>query len=144
MILLPCAFVSANNYWGLPHFEAFFFKIFGLVFIAVGILIFLYCTKLFVNLGKGTPIPIEPPTKLVTNGWYQYTRNPIYIGYIAIVLGEFFLLGRILLLLYLVVFFLSIHLYLLQREEPKLKKRFNAEYLEYMKRTPRWLPNIFF
>ena len=99
----------------------------------------LHSTFLFFSLGKGTPVPVEPPKKLVIKGLYKYTRNPIYIAYFLIFLGEFLLFGHILLFLYLLLAVIFFHTLVIYHEEPILKKRFGKSYHKYMEKVPRWI-----
>jgi len=41
----------------------------------------------------GTPVPAAPPPRLVVSGFYRYVRNPIYVGFMAILSGEALLFG---------------------------------------------------
>jgi protein-S-isoprenylcysteine O-methyltransferase Ste14 len=139
-IVIPYYLIRLNDYFSLPIlFNSALTKIVGFLLIAVGLYIFLYCSKIFVSLGKGTPVPIEPPKKLVAQGLYKYSRNPIYIGYFLILLGEFLFFGYFLQLIYCLLAVLSFHLLVIYYEEPRLKKRFDKFYLEYLKKVPRWI-----
>ncbi len=40
-------------------------------------------------IGKGTPVPIESPKKLVIRGIYKYTRNPMYVCLLLDLFGYF-------------------------------------------------------
>ena len=108
----------------------------------VGGSLFLYCSSLFIIFGKGTPVPIEPPKKIVQQGLYKYVRNPMYLGYFAMVIGEALLFGAALLFVYVIVFILTTHIYVVYFEENDLKKRFGNSYDEYTKQVPRWIPKI--
>lgn len=114
-------------------------NILGGILIILGIGIFILCTNIFSALGKGTPAPIQPPKKLVIRGLYTYTRNPIYWAYFTIVLGEFFIWGRWLLLLYFFLFVSFVNWYVIVFEEKKLEERFGKSYREYCRRVPRWI-----
>src|SRR5262249_61467407 len=41
----------------------------------------------------GTPVPVASPPRLVVSGFYRYVRNPIYVGFVAILLGQALLFG---------------------------------------------------
>ncbi|VVA44202.1 conserved hypothetical protein [Candidatus Roizmanbacteria bacterium] len=110
-----------------------------MIFLFIGAGLFLYCSRLFLIFGKGTPVPVEPPKKLVVSGLYKYTRNPIYIGYFMILQGEFLFFGEFLLLIYFFLAIIGINIYVIFHEEPILKKRFGKSYQEYFKKIPRWL-----
>ena len=57
------------------------------VFAITGALVLLRCVWDFFAAGKGTLAPIDPPRFLVVRGLYRFTRNPMYNGVIALILG---------------------------------------------------------
>jgi len=137
--LIPALVASLNRSWALPRWEAFPVHILGFVLMTVGVFLYLYCAFLFIRRGRGTTSPVEPPKQLVTAGIFGYSRNPIYVGYVAFLLGEFLFFGQLLLLGYAVVVALIIQALVVRWEEPELRRRFGAEYDAYMKRVPRWI-----
>lgn len=141
-LIIPQLLVYFNKWFSLPVFTNETFKVFGVFFIIVGIFTIGCCWRVFKFIGKGTPVPLEPPKQLVATGLYKYTRNPIYIAYFLILLGEFFIFGSLLIFLYFLMSLPMIHLYVLQIEEPKLKKRFGEKYNKYLETVPRWFPYI--
>jgi len=138
-VLAPYTLLYFNDFYQLPFFHHPILTGFGIVLMLSGIALFVYCTNIFLLIGHGTPAPLAPPKKLVVKGLYQQTRNPIYIGYILILFGEFLFFGRLLLLVYAIVSSAFIHAFVVRFEEPRLKKRFGKEYEEYMKCVPRWI-----
>jgi len=52
----------------------------GMIMVAIGTVIALWCVFTFVFIGKGTPAPFDPPRKLVIRGPYRFVRNPMYMG----------------------------------------------------------------
>ena len=137
IIILPSLVIKLNDYLNFPAFDKNL--ILGYILIIFGAINFIYCSLLFSRFGKGTPAPSEPPKKLVIRGLYKYMRNPIYLGYFFIFLGEFFIFGSLLLLAYLTLIIILLNIYIIYHEEPKLKKRFGKDYINYMKKVPRWL-----
>jgi len=113
------------------------------IFIAgLGLFMVVWVSTEFVRRGQGTPIPINPPTRLVATGLYLYVRNPMYVGALLIVLAKavFFLSTG--LVLYAVGLWAALHTALVIFEEPQLKKRFGADYEQYLKTVPRWIPKV--
>jgi len=102
----------------------------------------LWVSIVFVRKGQGTPIPIEPPTRLVLQGLYRYVRNPMYAGAVLILLGDVIFFHSGWLLLYAVGLWSALHIALVVFEEPQLKKRFGADYEQYLKAVPRWIPRM--
>lgn len=108
----------------------------------IGGMLLLWSFWNFLNEGRGTPAPIDPPKELVAVGFYRYVRNPMYVGIFAINLGHFLWFGYWNLLTYTVIVFLAFHTFVILYEEPTLKGKFGAAYEDYMKRVPRWIPRF--
>ena len=138
----PRFMMSLNEKFGLPILQNLTTKIIGAFMIWSGIVIFFYCWSLFKFFGEGTTQPSDPPRRIVINGLYRYTRNPIYIAWVIALFGAFLYFGHILLLIYTVLNGVALHLYILLREEPVLLKRFGEEYIRYTKSVPRWIPRL--
>src|ERR1700758_3513308 len=71
--MLPASGFTAPAGVGLP-------EIAGLALLASGAGVAIWCVVIFALFGKGTPAPFDPPRRLVTEGPYRFTRNPIYLG----------------------------------------------------------------
>jgi len=113
----------------------------GWLLIAAGIA--LYCASAFWGFavrGKGTPLPLDPPKKLVVEGPYRIVRNPMYWGVGSVVLGEAAIFHSVALAELAAVFAVGVIIFVLLFEEPELRRKFGAEYEEYCQRVPRWLP----
>ncbi|PHQ86901.1 MAG: RemK protein [Thalassobium sp.] len=98
--------------------------------------------RLFVDQGKGTPAPWDPPTKLVVSGPYRYVRNPMLTSVMVFIIAEATVLNSLALLGWAVVFFALNTVYFISSEEPALVRRFGDTYLHYKSSVPRWVPNI--
>jgi protein-S-isoprenylcysteine O-methyltransferase Ste14 len=96
----------------------------------------------FALRGGGTPAPIDPPKKLVIVGPYRVVRNPMYWAVFSVMLGEAALLRSAPQAQLGVFFFLGTCVFVLVYEEPVLRASFGAEYEEYCRRVPRWLPRL--
>jgi protein-S-isoprenylcysteine O-methyltransferase Ste14 len=103
-----------------------------------GIAILIWCVWDFFASGRGTLAPIDPPRYLVVQGLYRITRNPMYNGVLAILLGEAWLFASTALLEYTLLVFLAFHSFVLFYEEPALESRFGESYRAYRKAVPRW------
>lgn len=114
-------------------------RVLGVALFLGGLGLVLYCSRLFARRGRGTPIPIDPPRQLVLAGIYRWTRNPMYIGQVGILLGYFLYFGEIMLLVHALIWALLVHGFVVYVEEPGLRRRFGDAYLDYTRRVPRWL-----
>ena len=138
-VLGPMGAVRLNEALGWPRWETAFGSLLGRVLIVAGIGVLVYCSRLFARIGLGTPIPIQPPERLVAAGLYRYSRNPIYVADLAILLGIFLHRGELALLLYSGVIGLLLQIVIVGREEPELRRRFGEDYDRYVRSVPRWL-----
>lgn len=106
--------------------------------ILTGMALLLRCVWDFFSRGKGTLAPIDPPKHLVVSGLYRFTRNPMYNGVLAVIVGEAWLFRSIPMMEYAVFVFLMFHLFVMLYEEPTLESKFGEEYRNYQKAVPRW------
>jgi protein-S-isoprenylcysteine O-methyltransferase Ste14 len=116
-------------------------RILGGVVLAIGAALVLETTTRFALQGRGTPAPWAPPERFVVRGSYRFTRNPMYVGVIALIVGQALLLGREVLFAWAVAAWLLFHLFVVFEEEPGLRRRFGAQYEDYCARVRRWLPS---
>jgi protein-S-isoprenylcysteine O-methyltransferase Ste14 len=80
-------------------------------------------------------------TKLVTTGLFAVTRNPVYLGLNASLIGVFLLLPSVGFLVALVFFLITNH-YRVIEEEEFLLKTFGNQYEEYKARVGRYGPRF--
>ena len=137
-VALPEEAIELNRTQGWPRWESGVASAVGVVFLAVGLAVCLLCTLRFLR-ARGTPVPIYPPKEFVESGLYRYSRNPMYVAYVAIFLGFFLYFGELALLGLAVLVASALHLWIVWIEEPPLLRRFGDPYAEYQKRVQRWL-----
>ncbi|MGH0035748.1 MAG: methyltransferase family protein [Myxococcota bacterium] len=112
----------------------------GLALLALGGAIYAWCVWDFARVGRGTPAPIDAPRVLVERGLYQWVRNPMYVGVLAVVLGQAVLYASGRLAAYALAVGSLFHLFIVLYEEPKLKELFGPGYEDYCRRVGRWWP----
>ncbi len=127
--------------WG-SQIETGVFAYLALPLWLIGGMILLWSFWNFLNEGRGTPAPIDPPKELVAAGFYRYVRNPMYMGILAMIIGYFLWFKYWNLLIYAVVVFMAFNTFVMYYEEPTLKRKFGVAYEEYCKRVPRWIPRF--
>lgn len=111
----------------------------GLALFACGAAIYFWCAWDFVSKGLGTPLPIDAPRVLVVKGLYRFTRNPMYVGVLSVILGQALYYGSLRVARYGGVVLAGFYLFVLFYEEPKLRRLFGEQYEEYCRNVPRWL-----
>jgi protein-S-isoprenylcysteine O-methyltransferase Ste14 len=79
----------------------------------------------------------EAPGKLVTRGFFSCSRNPIYVSFVLMTLGTFFLLGQFIFLLIALISIPLLHKRIL-REERFLAATHGSAYQEYCLQVPRY------
>jgi protein-S-isoprenylcysteine O-methyltransferase Ste14 len=139
-ILAPAGAVQLNEAYGWPRWQIPGGPVAGAGLMLAGIGVILSCSGLFSRVGRGTPVPIEPPERLVITGLYRYSRNPMYAGQVAILLGLFLYRGELSLALYAAIWAGLVCAWVVRREEPELRRRFGEEYVRYTQAVPRWIP----
>ena len=112
----------------------------GIPLIAFGAAVYLWCAWNFAWVGLGTPAPIDPPKKLVARGLYRYVRNPMYVGVLSILLGESLFFESLRVLGFALFALVASHLFVICYEEPTLRRKFGADYEDYCRTVPRWIP----
>ena len=122
-----------------PHFDFGDARFLGLIPLALGLAIIVWCFADFVRRGQGTPAPYDPPRRLVIAGLYRFVRNPQYVGVVLVLIGEALLSGAGVLFGYAALMALIYHLFVRFYEEPHLRLFFGEEYLRYCEETPRWI-----
>jgi len=112
----------------------------GVALIAGATPLFLSFLGRFVWEGHGTPAPVAPPQHLVVGGPFRYCRNPGYVAVVAILAGQGLVFASPAVLLYAALLAGGFHLFVVLYEEPTLRETFGAEFDDYCRRVPRWMP----
>jgi protein-S-isoprenylcysteine O-methyltransferase Ste14 len=116
--------------------------LFPLIFVAGAFLMIAYCQSVFWIHGDGTFSPWDPPARLVIYGPYRYIKNPIYVSVVLILLSYAAIYESLWLLAYALVFFTYINTVDLFVEEPILRNKFGADYIDYGRQVKRWIPRL--
>lgn len=91
--------------------------------------------------GGGGPGLEVPPQRLVSDGLYRYSRNPMYLGHLIFMVGLALTFWSWLALAIFVV-----NLFWFDRrvrgDEKRLLQHFGAPYADYRRRVKRWIPGI--
>lgn len=95
---------------------------------------------LFVQ-AKTTANPIVPESSsmLVTHGCYRYSRNPMYLGFVLLLIAWSFWLGNIMTIAGALLMYWQMNSYQIPWEEKALTKKFGERFTRYCSTTRRWL-----
>jgi len=92
-------------------------------------------------IGKGTPAPMVATQRLVVEGPYAYTRNPMTLGALFFYLGIGVGMGSVVAIAFTLLLFAGLLTYIYIHETHELEQRFGAMYLDYKRRTPFLFPS---
>jgi protein-S-isoprenylcysteine O-methyltransferase Ste14 len=112
----------------------------GAILILAGLRLWWHTIQLFVEVGRGTLAPWDPPRRFVVRGPYRLVRNPMISSLGMILLGEALLLGSGSILVLFAGFAIVNATYIPLVEEPGLRRRFGDDYEQYRRAVPRWIP----
>jgi len=114
------------------------FSYLGVILIVFGISINLQTDKLF-RQKETTVKPYEKPSKLIREGPFTFSRHPMYLGMVLILLGISILLGSLITILFPLLFFFVMQLLFIPYEEKQMQKQFKNEYTSYKKKVRKWI-----
>jgi len=109
----------------------------GVAACAAGLVLLLWS---LISFGQSFRIGIdtERPDSLITSGILAYSRNPIYVAFAFVLIGEFLIFPNWILLIYIAGFLALVHRQVL-REEDYLKAHYGQHYLDYCNQVRRYL-----
>ena len=113
-------------------------RILGNLSLVSGILLYVHTAFQFAAEGDGTPSPTDDPENLVTGGIYAYSRNPMYVGVLLVILGQAFRRRSVAILWWGAGMWIGFHNRVIGYEEPHLLETHGAAYEEYRDEVPRW------
>jgi len=143
VVLFIVASLQVDKFLGFPKLlPASVNIILSVPILAIGLFLVLWSGLHFIKV-KGTPVPFNPPPKIVTTGPYAYVRNPMLTGVFILFFGLGILFRSISLVFIFTPLFILLNVLELRAvEEPELEKRLGKEYLEYKKRVPMFIPRL--
>jgi protein-S-isoprenylcysteine O-methyltransferase Ste14 len=116
----------------------FYIQILGLVLTSIGYFVFVWSVVVRGRYAVSWAMPENQ--RLVTLGPYRYVRHPSYLGYFLMFFGLFFLWPNLFTLFPLVA--IPGYFRVTFEEERLLVRRFGDEYVEYQRKTGRFIPRF--
>ena len=110
----------------------------GIAVVFFGIIMSAISAGVFIKVDTGIE-PFDEAKVLVTSGFYRFTRNPMYIGMLLILLGAGYMLGNVSALFPIPIFFLIIRNNFVLGEERFCEAAFGQRYLDYKTKVRRWV-----
>ena len=110
----------------------------GIVSLVVGAMMAIREKKRFAKV-KTNIKTFDKPDKLLTDGLYKYSRNPMYLGFVIALLGVWLLLGSLSPLLIVLIFIFITNTVYISFEEKMMEDTFGELYFAYKNKTRRWI-----
>ena len=83
--------------------------------------------------------PFDEPSIMVTGGWFKISRNPMYLGFILVLVGVSFLLGSLASFLVIFLFAIVIQMRFIRFEEKMMAETFGKDWNQYVQKVRRWI-----
>ena len=115
-----------------------FYNLLGIIPMLLGVALNLVADGAFHKFNT-TVKPFQESSSLVTNGVYRISRNPMYLGFVLILIGIAVLLRSLTPFLIILAFGIWVQRKFITVEERMLAEKFGTEWLAYRQRTRRWL-----
>ena len=110
----------------------------GLILILSGISL-VFVSFRFMRKMKTTFIPDGTPEVLISSGPFKFSRNPIYLGMLTILVGIAFLMSSLSAIIIAFVFGIIINFTWIAHEEKKLHELFSEDWENYSSKVRRWI-----
>ena len=122
----------------LRQFLVFPWRLLGLVFLVAGIVLNALADQKF-KKHETTVKPFEESTALVTDGVFNISRHPMYLGMTLILLGIGALLGSATPFAVVPVFTVLLDRIFIVQEEKMLEDTFGDQFRQYRNQVRRWI-----
>jgi protein-S-isoprenylcysteine O-methyltransferase Ste14 len=83
--------------------------------------------------------PFREASTLVTAGVFRYSRNPMYLGIVLVLIGTWILFGALSPVLGIVIFMVTADRWYIRVEEEMLRQKFGADFDAYRSKVRRWI-----
>ncbi|MEM1152903.1 MAG: isoprenylcysteine carboxylmethyltransferase family protein [Pseudomonadota bacterium] len=138
LVLGVVAVFTCNELYPVVRFTSLLFQVVGGIIIVIGLYLLVAANGLFVRAGTEI-VPFRQVSTLVTTGVYRISRNPMYLGMTAVLLGCAITVGVVSALLVPVIFVIVIEFRYVRQEENLLRQLFPEEFSSYCEQVRRWL-----
>ncbi len=114
----------------------------GGVMMGAGFLWAMWAVYVQFTLGRGTPMPVMATQRLIVEGPYRYSRNPMALGTLLLYLGLAVAVGSYSALALMLIVAALLLLYIRKVEEQEMTLRFGEAYQRYRQQTPFIIPRF--
>jgi protein-S-isoprenylcysteine O-methyltransferase Ste14 len=138
LLLAIIVMIPLGRFFPIVQWIHYPWNLLGIIPLIAGVVLNLAADRKF-HRANTTVKPFQESSALVTDGVFKMCRNPMYSGFMFILVGIAILLGSLSSFFIVIGYFFVIDRVFVRVEESMLVQRFGSEYEDYQKRTRRWL-----
>ncbi len=143
--VLPWAISLLTTRYGWSEGHPASWNLFGLIPVVIATACLIWIMVLHLSQTSSVPQRVElerTPSYLLRRGPYAFSRHPMYLSELTLLLGWSIYYGSITVLIAFVVACVFFNLVHVPREERELEARFGEAYREYKNQVPRWFGKV--
>ena len=138
LLLFILGQVAVHRFWPMAQLFDGPIRYTGLILLALGVFFAGWGARAFAVANTAIR-PMEESTTMVTHGLYRYTRNPMYLGMIQVLMGVCVLLGSLSPWILIPGFIFLIRQLFIIPEEAMMERTFGEQYRSYRSSVRRWI-----
>jgi protein-S-isoprenylcysteine O-methyltransferase Ste14 len=142
LVVLPCGILVAERGSWRPDFRPLPITLAGGLLFAAGFGLACWAGFCLIHYGRGTPLPLDPPRRLVVCGPYRWVRNPQAVAMVLMAAGQVVAIRSAALWVLLPLTIAYLELLVGRWEERQMARDFGADYAAYARRVRKWLPRL--
>ena len=112
----------------------------GFIIILAGVMIIFIAARQFKAVNTTiNPIKPEKASVLVNKGIFSYSRNPMYLGMLLIIIGFSIIHNLLAIIVIMPIWIIYITYFQIIPEEEAMEILFEEDFVNYCKKTRRWI-----
>lgn len=128
-----------TQFWPLQEWHFSGAETVALALVAFGVVVAMAGVLKFRKAGTTVhPVNVEQTATLVQSGIYRFTRNPMYLGFLLILVGWALWLEHPLTYPWVIGFVIYLNRFQIAPEERWLEQKFGSQFIDYCQQVRRW------
>ncbi len=137
-VLLIFVGAGLNYVWPIGMGVPASFELVGIAIVLFGVAVAILVNGSFKRLGTAIE-PWKPTTKIITTGFFAWSRNPIYVGFCLFNIGIGIASNSFWIFISFIPAAILVYYIAIAKEEAYLEKKFGEEYIAYKNKVRRWI-----
>ena len=137
-LILLLLLIGFHFFLPIINFNYHPYNYLGITLIVFGCAVNLW-TDALIKKNNTTVKPHLMPSTLITSGPFGFSRHPMYLGMLSILLGSSVLAGSLIAFIFPLLYIILMEILFIPMEEENLEKAFSNVYLEYKRKVRRWI-----